>query len=76
MEPGNLLKLHGDIFGEDGDYICFASGYALTIKYHCLPITNNRPHRPKRGRVGEYYEIYYDGHLGFCLPSVVVEVIQ
>ena len=73
MEPGNLLKLHGDIFGEDGDFICFASGCAVTIKYHCLPITHNRPHMDQ---VGEYYEIYYNGNIGFCLPQVVVEVIQ
>ena len=73
MKPGNLLKLYGEIFGEDGDYICFADGLGLTIKHHCLSATHNRPHIDP---VGEYLEVYYNGHLAFCLPSVVVEVIQ
>jgi len=68
MKPGNLLKLHGDIFGDDGDYICAASGLGVAIKYHCVG--------PHIDSVGEYLQVYYNGHLAFCLPSIVVKVIQ
>tara|TARA_Y100000296_G_C5141686_1_gene241422 strand:+ start:877 stop:1107 length:231 start_codon:yes stop_codon:yes gene_type:complete len=72
MKPGNLLKLYGGLYGEDGDFICFADGYGIAIKHHYITTVHNR--RPNK--VGEHLEVYYGGSLGFCLPQAVIEIIS
>ncbi len=57
---GDLLKLYGGLYSEDGDYLCFADGLAVFIDQH------NEITLPDHLGSG-YLEVFYEGQISYCL---------
>ena len=70
MEPGNLLKLYGGLYGDDGDFVCFADGLAMVIEHYHGEVTSCS------AGVMEHLKVYYDGSIAFCLSESVIEIFS